>query len=264
MAPTGANIVDSGLGVMAAYQGFWGQRIAASISKNSPPEWRVSVWEAPRCIPPVVDDPEEYLTSPIIHSDLLVALGETPGFAQLVPMIAKRAGVRAAVVPVDRNASLPAGLVGQLAGWLREAGVVAVFPRPLCSLDEEGYNRAPIRMPYDDETIRRFARYFGRPKYELSAEGGRLSSVRVLRDACCGCARFVAEGLSGVPVGEAVEAAGMLHHHYPCLASMNIDEDYQDTLMHVSGNLLRDEIQREVESILPTVYLRPSNLVDSL
>lgn len=263
MAPNGANIVDSGLGVLAAYQGFWGQRIAENVLKNSPLGWRVVAWEAPRFIPQVIDDPEEYLNSQFLQSELLLALGETPGFAQLVPVIARRCGARAAVVPIDRNAALPAGLVGQLAGWLKGAGVAAVFPRPLCSLDEEGYNRVPVRVTYDNELIRTFARFFGRPRFELTAEGGRVSSVRVLRDACCGCARFVAEGLSGVPVSEAVEAAGMLHHHYPCLASMNIDEDYQDTLMHVSGNLLRDEIQREVSSIEPMVYLRPSNLVDS-
>jgi hypothetical protein len=29
--------------------------------------------------------------------------------------------------------------------------------------------------------------------------------------------------LIGLPVDQAVEAAGMLHHHFPCLASMNKD-----------------------------------------
>jgi hypothetical protein len=263
MAPAGASIVDSGLGVLAAYQGFWGQRIAENIQKNSPPDWRVSTWEAPRLIPQVVEDAQEYLISPIPSADLLVALGETPGFAQLVPMLVRRAGVRAAVVPVDRNVSLPTGLVRQLEGWLDDLGVVAVFPRPFCSLDERGYNRSPVRREYGDEVIREFARLFGRPKFRLAAEGGKVSSVQVLRDAGCGCARFVADGLCGTQIGEAVETAGMLHHHYPCLASMNMDEDYRDTLMDVSGNFLREEIQQEIETILPTVYLRPSNLVDS-
>jgi len=264
MAPAGANIVDSGLGVLAAYQGLWGQRIAENIAKNSPPGWRVSTWAAPRFVPPVVDDPEEYLSSPIISSDLLVALWETAGFAQLIPSLAARAGVRAAVVPIDRNESLPAGLVRQLEGWLGAMGVAVVFPRPLCSLEEDGYNRAPVRAEYDDATIREFARHFGRPRFGISASQGRVGSILVVRDAGCGCARFVAEGLCGIGIEEAVEVAGMLHHHYPCLASMNIDEDYRDTLMHVSGNLLREEIQRGIEPILPTAYLRPSNLVDSL
>jgi hypothetical protein len=143
-------------------------------------------------------------------------------------------------------------------------GVAVVFPRPLCSLEEDGYNRAPVRVEYDDAAIREFARHFGRPKFHISASEGRLGSIQVVRDAGCGCARFVADGLRGIRMEEAVEAAGMLHHHYPCLASMNIDEDYRDTLMHVSGNLLREEIQRGIEPILPPAYLRPSNLVDSL
>jgi hypothetical protein len=51
----------------------------------------------------------------------------------------------------------------------------------------------------------------------------------------------------------------MLHHHYPCLASMNQEPDYHDTLMHVSGDCLRDAIKEEIRQHLsPTPYLRPA------
>jgi hypothetical protein len=56
----------------------------------------------------------------------------------------------------------------------------------------------------------------------------------------------VAERLVGIDVDEAGEQAGLLHHHYPCLASMGIDSDYGDTLMHVSGNVLKDNVNRQV------------------
>jgi hypothetical protein len=54
----------------------------------------------------------------------------------------------------------------------------------------------------------------------------------------------------------------MLHHHYPCLASMNKDADYLDTLMHVSGNLLIDAIKDELSAHLATIYIRPHGLTD--
>jgi hypothetical protein len=55
--------------------------------------------------------------------------------------------------------------------------------------------------------------------------------------------------------------AGMRHHHFPCLASMAMTPDYNDTLMHVSGHLLRDEVAREVKPYKrPTVYARPAGL----
>jgi hypothetical protein len=73
----------------------------------------------------------------------------------------------------------------------------------------------------------------------------------------------VANGLAGLPVSEAEFEAGMLHHHYPCLAGMTQDHDYRDTLMHVSGHLLRQAVHAEVADYLePTVYLRPHGRSD--
>ena len=84
-----------------------------------------------------------------------------------------------------------------------------------------------------------------------------MSGIR--RDAVCGCARFVAEGLTGVVADDAEEKAGLLHHHFPCLASMGIDTDFGDTLMHVSGNLLRDDVGEQVKPYKRTRYITPGN-----
>lgn len=77
------------------------------------------------------------------------------------------------------------------------------------------------------------------------------------RDATCGCARFVPRGLAGVSVDEAQEKAGLLHHHYPCLASMGIDVDFDDTLMHVSGNIFKDEVGEQVKPYRKIQYITP-------
>jgi hypothetical protein len=139
-----------------------------------------------------------------------------------------------------------------------------VFPKPFCSLAEESYNRTPLVAAYQDPTIRAFAAVFGRPKVRIDVEGGAITRVDVLRDSACGCARHVAEGLVGTNVDDAVEAAGLLHHHFPCLASMNKDPDYQDTLMHVSGDFLRDAVKDEIRPHLtPVPYLRPAGHVDA-
>ena len=67
-------------------------------------------------------------------------------------------------------------------------------------------------------------------------------------------ARFGAQPERAV---SAEQEAGMLHHHFPCLASMGIDSDYGDTLMHVSGNILRDEVGEQVRPFKQIAYLRP-------
>ncbi len=69
-------------------------------------------------------------------------------------------------------------------------------------------------------------------------------------------------GWSGVSADEAEFQAGMLHHHFPCLASMGIDPDFGDTLMHVSGNLLRDDVAEQVKPWKRVQMIRPAPKAD--
>ena len=246
--------------ILAATQGQWGERIAENITANAPPAWIVHTWAAPRVIPPIVDYPEDYLPDDFPQVEMILALGEVSGFAQLIPDIAKMTGARAVLAPIDRNEALPEGLARQLGGWLEAMDVAYAFPKPFCSLTETSYNRTPLVEPLEDETLRRFARHFGRPQFNVQVEDGRVAAIDVKRDAGCGCAIHVAQGLVGVPVDDALEEAGMLHHHYPCLASMNKDRHYRDTLMHVSGNLLIDALKDELREHLNVQYIRPSGL----
>jgi hypothetical protein len=263
MQDSGAESTQSDLHLLAITQGLWGERIAENIGAHAPTDWVVRSWKAPRVLPLVVDDPEELVPAGLPASDLILALGEVAGAAQLVPEVARRTGARAVIAPIDRNESLPPGLVTQLRAWLDDMGIASAFPKPFCSLTETSYNRTPLVTAYDDPIIRRFARHFGRPQFRARLEGQVIRDLEVVRDAACGCARHVAEGLAGCPVDRAVEEAGMLHHHFPCLASMNKDPDYLDTLMHVSGHFLQDAVKDEIRSALtPIAYLRPSNFVD--
>jgi hypothetical protein len=68
----------------------------------------------------------------------------------------------------------------------------------------------------------------------------------------------VAERLIGVSADEAEMQAGLAHHHYPCLASMVKDPDFADTLMHVSGNLLKDNIAEQVKPYKQVQMIRPT------
>ncbi len=252
------------LRVLAITQGQWGERIADNVAQHAPGTWSVARWATPRVIPPVVDDPDDYLPATLPAADLVLALGETAGVIQLIPDIVQRTGARAVIAPSDRNESLPPGLVRQLSTWLADLGVAVVFPKPFCSLTPHTYNRPPIAVEYDDPLIRTFAERFGRPVLRITVDGDKvISAASVERDSACGCAQFVAQGLAGCPVGDAEQEAGMLHHHFPCLASMNQDADYQDTLMHVSGFVLREAVKEQIlDHLEPTPYFRPLGRVD--
>jgi thymidylate synthase len=180
----------------------------------------------------VIDDPDEFLPPSLQAAELLVSLHETPGAADLIPDIAKACGARAVLAAVDDRAACPTGLENQVRKRLTAMGVSHAFPRPFC-----GFDGGP------DNLLSEFASRFGRPKFRVVREGDRLASVEVLRDAPCGSAKFVASILAGARVAEAPDTGALRHHHHPCLASMEIDPDLQDTIMHLSGYIVRAAIK---------------------
>jgi hypothetical protein len=119
-------------------------------------------------------------------------------------------------------------------------------------------------IEYDHPLIVEFARHFGQPEWRLTIdpETRAVTSAEVVRDAVCGCARRVAQGLVGISADDAEQEAGLLHHHYPCLAAMGIDTDYGDTLMHISGNIMKDGVGQQVKSFKRVRYFAPTTRSD--
>lgn len=239
--------------LLAIYSGEYGRRHIANIERfiaAGAADWQLQSWQAPLILPPVIDYPEDYLPASLPPADLLLSFAEVRGVAELLPEIAQMSGAQAVLAPVDNEAWLPRGLARQLRGWLERIGVACATPKPLCSLTEYDYGvTRRERQAYANPLISEFARYFGQPSLRLQIDPVTrvITGVELQRDAVCGCARFVAEGLVGVSVDDAEEKTGLLHHHYPCLASMGIDADFGDTLMHVSGNVLKDAVAEQLK-----------------
>jgi hypothetical protein len=256
--------------ILAIISGEYGQRHVDNIRAHSPADWVVEVWRAPSALPPVIDYPEDYLPDELPPADLILSFGEHPGVAELLPDIARMTGAQAVVAAVDSEAWLPSGLARQLRGWLQDVGVVCVTPKPLCSLTETDYSIGRRqRVEYGDDArarlIAEFARYFGLPDLRITVDpqSRRITSAEVVRDSVCGCARHVAERLVGVSADDAEQEAGLLHHHYPCLASMGVDTDYGDTLMHISGNLLKNNVRVQVKPFKDIHYMRTAARSDT-
>ncbi|MBN1814391.1 MAG: hypothetical protein JXA14_21305 [Anaerolineae bacterium] len=245
--------------ILAIIAGEYGRRHVDNIRKHAPANWQVEVWQAPAVLPPIIDYPEEYVPEPLLPADLVLAFGEHKGVAELIPEIVKTTGAKAVIAPVDREEWLPRGLARQLRGWLADMGVACVTPKPLCSLTETHYNVRRHRAEYQDPLIAEFARHFGQPGLRIAVDPGTrtITTVDLVRDAVCGCARFVAQGLVGISADDAEEKAGLLHHHYPCLAGMVKDPDFSDTLMHVSGNILKDGVGEQVKPYKEIAYITP-------
>lgn len=251
--------------ILAVITGEYGSRHVANITDQGPQHWTVKTWRAPTILPLVIDYPEDYLPSEFPPVDLILSFAEHKGVAELIPDIAQMTGARAVIAPVDNEAWLPRGLARQLRGWLEKMGVDSATPKPLCSLTGKDYGvTRQQRIAYNNALIAEFASFFGQPDIKITVDPDRRSiiSAVVQRDTVCGCARYVAQKLVGTTVNDAEEKAGLLHHHFPCLASMGKDLDFGDTLMHVSGNLLKDNIGDQVKPHKHIQYIAPGTRSD--
>ncbi len=217
--------------VLFALQGKYGSRIADNVEAHRPQEWELFRLTLPSRLPAVIDEPGLFLPEALPAADLLVSLHETAGAADLIPDIASLCGAAAVLAAVDDRAACPPGLENQLRRRLERMRVACAFPSPLC-----GFDGGPHPL------LDAFAARFGRPRLRIGTAGDRVESAGVERDCPCGAARFVGSVLPGARVGEAADLGALRHHHHPCMASMEIDPDRNDTLMHLSGYIFRAAI----------------------
>jgi hypothetical protein len=244
----GKDEVGRPLHILIAIQGYYGERIAENIQRHAPANWEVNRFTFPTGLPAIIDAADEFLPRELPAADLLISLGEHPGVAQLIPDMVKRSGARAVVAPADNRAWLPFGLARQIQKKLESMGVDMAYPVPFCTLTEQD-SQSPF--------IQEFARHFGRPDVDIEFykdDRHRVGKITVKREAPCGSTRFVADRLVGVWFREATDQAGLLHHQFPCMATMAMDREFEDTLMHRAGNMLKQTVQQAIKDAGLTRY----------
>jgi hypothetical protein len=224
--------------VLTLYTNFYGQRFAENLQKHCPNAWEVISYLFDRPIPVVVDDPEEVLPEDLPQADLLVYVGQDRNLAELIPDIAELCQVKEVIAAVDARVFLPTGLANQTQRRLTKMGIKSTFPAPVCSLTES-QAEGPL--------TREFASHFGQARMVVTARDGRIQEVELIRGAPCGNSLYVAERLPGIIVEESVEQAGMLFHAHPCMASMDMDRELGDTILHIAGHLVQKAVNEALE-----------------
>lgn len=223
--------------VLVTYQGEYGKRIASFLKTHSPSNWEVFDHQLPKNLPSFIDEPVDFLPANFPEADLLIAIGESPGASDLIQDIAKMAKAKAVISPISNREWMPTGLKNQIERTLAKNGIASVFPVPFCELDDDS-----------NEFIGEFAKHFGKTSFKnVTVEDGKIKTCEAGRCSPCGNTLFVAEKLIGTKAEEAEYKTGMLHHNYPCLSTMGLDAQFDDTLMHRSGLFFKIAISKELE-----------------
>lgn len=224
--------------VLILYEGDYGKRFWENIDGHAPKEWEVIGYHYTKKIPTFVEELADYLPQDLSACDLFLSVQEHPVVAEMIPLFIKEIGARAVIAPIDNKAHLTTGLARQLKKKLEGAGVEFLYPMTFCTLTEKMTK---------NELILEFVKYFGRPEVEIGLEKEKVKEVRVIRDAPCGNTRYVAQHLIGIHRMDAVENSGILHHNHPCMATMAMDAELGDTLMHHAGLQVKLAVEEAIK-----------------
>lgn len=212
--------------ILILYDGDYGKRFLENISRHAPKQWEILGFHYSKKIPRFVEELSDYLPEGLPLCDLLISVQEQPVLAEMIPLFIKKINARAVIAPIDSKAYLTSGLARQLKKKLEKDGIEFIHPMTFCTLSEKMSK---------NELILEFIKHFGKPEVKLEIENEKVKKVTVIKEAPCGNTRYVAEHLIGTHIKDAVEKAGILHHNHPCMATMVMDAEIGDTLMHHAG-----------------------------
>jgi len=187
----------------------------------------VDILQLPSVLPYYLDDPLDLMGKTLPLHEATVAVNVHQEVLLSLPRVAAAAGSRVLIAPSEAPGWVGRWVRGQVRKACRELGMGCAFPKPFCSL-------APGVHPAVDE----FMDYFriGRPRLELVMGDGYIRDVKVLRSAPCGNTYYVAFNLKGAPPDPSVaETVAKYWHSFPCVASMEMDGELGETILHMGG-----------------------------
>jgi hypothetical protein len=201
----------------------------------------------PTELPAFIDEPRKYLPKSIPRADLCIASGLHKDLLLELPKHIQEAGATGLIVPIEDFVEVPVGLTKQLEEECEELGLESAFPKPFCSL-EPSKNKP---------TISRFVSELGvgKPLLEISTvnEGCTefIESVTVRRSAPCGSTWYIAKKLIGVEtkIETLYDVVAKAHHSYPCTATMAIDPEAKEPILHVAGYIIREEVEKALKRV---------------
>lgn len=216
--------------------GLYSQRVAEYLRSRG---GQVEEHVLPTNLPMMIDDPEEYLPPEAGHAEVVIAIHIHQDLLVELPHLMARNGGKALIVPIEDPGWARPGLVRQVGEICRAKRIECEFPKPFCAL-----------MP-QTPLIQQFAEEYsvGRPKLAITRRHGVVVEVECRRGSPCGLTAWVAEKLVGTKTdNETLASVHSLQAAYPCLASMNMDPAFGDTLMHLSVGLLYEAVQEALKN----------------
>ncbi|WP_456469684.1 DUF166 domain-containing protein [Archaeoglobus sp.] len=197
----------------------------------------------PTTMPDFIENAEDFLPKQIPEADIAIAINLHPDVLAVLPEKLK-GKVKALVVPVEEPRWCSSGLAKQMKEKCDELEIEFAAPKPFCNLREQEEH------PTINKMIREMG--IGYPEFEIEILEEGNAYIRVLRSEPCGCAYYIGIKLRSfdftlVRAGEMRELWNVIaeaHHSFPCTASMERDNEYNETLLHIAGYIARHAVDK--------------------
>ena len=215
--------------------GLYAERVRSALDRQHP--GTVTGFQMPAQLPLMIDDPEELLPGQLGEAEVIIAINLHPDLLLEIPHFVRGKQARALIAPIEDHGWIRPGLQRQVTAACAQAGLESAFPKPFCALEAT------------TPAIIEFCQLYraGRPEFRITVSEGKIEKVEMVTGSPCGLSGAVVTGLAGRPIAGAVQQAALLHHTFPCLATMVIDEERGDTLMHYSVEIQKRAVGKAIE-----------------
>ena len=199
----------------------------------------------PSKLPAFIDNPDEHMPKKIPKADLCIASGLHKDLLLELPNRLRSAGVKGLIVPIEDFVEVPSGLRKQVEEKCRELGLESAFPKPFCSLE----------LSEDKPTISRCVAELGIGKPVLEISTVKIGKREVIeaaiarRSAPCGSTWYAARKLTGVETEKETlyDVIAKAHHSYPCTATMSVDPETKEPILHLGGFIIREAVENALK-----------------
>ena len=215
----------------------------------------VGLQPIPLDLPQFIDNPEKYLPKNVPKTDIIIPIGIHQDILSSIPDLASKSDASAVIVPIENRTWCPPAMRKQLEDDLDEIGVEHAFPKPFCNLDHTGKKTV-------DQFINEYA--IGRPKIKLELDGEMIKNVFVSRSAPCGNTWYVAQQLRFTNIKDFNQNISDSHHGYPCTASMDIDPEIEDTILHKAGYIIREAAHKALREEIALKKLKITDEINNV
>ncbi len=186
------------------------------------------VIDFPSVLPYVLEHPAEYLPQSVPEHKVLLVIAVHEQILLEMLRVCAEWGTQGVVVPVEAPGWI-CGATKKRARELCEAHKIEIaFPKPFCSFN-----------PPQGTVLDTFRQYFhiGYPEVGITVADRRVTGADVRVSAACGATYYIARWLKGKGLDDdlKIDVISKRMHSYPCTASMEWDDEIDDTPLHIAG-----------------------------